>query len=105
MMKRAATLLFFLVLAWALPALADAEVVVQVRAPGGGTGEATVTLTPEGGGEARSCTTRNGTCRISGVPSGRYVVTAQPIGAGQPPVPRPVLIPPSGQVTVSVPLR
>lgn len=86
-------------------AFAQAAVVVQVRTVSGAPGEATVTLTPEGDGAPQSCTTRNGTCRIASVPAGRYVVTAQPIGPGRPPLPRPLPIPPADEVTVSVTLR
>ena len=87
-------------------ALAQAAVVVQVRNASGDPAEATVTLTPEGGGAGPvSCRTTRGSCRIPGVPAGRYVVTAQPIAEGQPPIPRPIPIPPGGEVTVSVTLR
>jgi hypothetical protein len=92
-------------LAFAGIASAQAAVVVQVRTASGDPGEARVTLTPEGGAAPHSCTTRNGTCRIANVPAGRYVVTAQPIGAGQPPLPRTLPIPPADEVTVSVTLR
>lgn len=93
------------VLAIAGLAFAQAAVVVQVRTASGDPGEARVTLTPEGGGSPHSCTTRNGTCRIASVPAGRYVVTAQPMGSGRPPLPRPLPIPPADEVTVSVTLR
>jgi hypothetical protein len=87
-------------------AYAQATVVVQVRTAGGEPGQATVTLTPQdGGGSPHSCRATDGSCRISGVPAGRYVVTAQPIAEGRPPIPRPVPIPPRGEVTVSVTLR
>ena len=98
----------FVCIALAVPAataLAQAAVTVQVRNAEGQRAEAVVSLTPEGGGTPRSCRTRNGTCRIGGVPGGRYVVTAQPISGGEPPIARPVPIPPGGEVTVSVTLR
>lgn len=86
-------------------ALAQAAVVVRVRTADGHPGEATVTLTPQGDGAPRSCRTSEGTCRITGVPSGRYVVTAEPLAGGRAPIPRPLPIPPSGEVMVSVTLR
>ena len=93
------------ILVWAAPAFADTEVVIRVTAPGGGTAEATVTLTPEQGGQAYSCQTSSGTCRIHNVPAGRFVVTARPSGQGESPLPRVVPIPPNTEVTVSVALR
>ncbi len=90
-------------LALASLALAQAAVVVHVRTADGRPGEARVTLTPEGGGAAHSCTTSGGTCRMP-VAAGRYVVTAQPTAGGRAPIPRPLPIPPSGEVTVSVTL-
>ncbi len=86
-------------------AQAQAAVVVRVRTVDGAPGEATVTLSPQGDGAPRSCRTVEGTCRIEGVPAGRYVVTAEPIAGGRAPIPRPLPIPPSGEVTVSVTLR
>ena len=97
----------FLVLTLAAAvAVAQATVLVQVRDASGQPAEATVTLTPEGSGTGPvSCRTSGGTCRIPRVPAGRYVVTAQPLGSGRPPIPRPVPIPPANEVTVSVTLR
>jgi hypothetical protein len=86
-------------------AYAQAAVVVQVRTAQGEPAEATVTLTPQEGGGRHSCRTTDGTCRMSNVPAGRYVVTAQPISGGRAPIPRPIPIPPGGEVTVSVTLR
>ena len=100
----AAALVFALLLP-ALPAFADATVVVRVRGIEGAAAEATVTLTPDAGGAAQSCRTTGGTCRIAGVSSGRYIVTARPTTEGESPLPRPVAIPASGEVTVSVTLR
>ncbi len=85
-------------------ALADANVVVEVRSAAGEEAEGVVTLTPRGQGEALSCTLRVGSCRIVGVPGGRYVVTFAP-AEGQPPAPRNVMIPPSGEVRLSVSTR
>jgi hypothetical protein len=86
-------------------ALAQARVQVRVRTADGGPGEARVTLTPEGGGAPHSCRTTGGACSMEGLASGRYVVTAEPLAGGRAPIPRPVLIPPAGEVTVSVTLR
>jgi hypothetical protein len=96
---------FLLVLAVAAVAFAQTLVVVRVRTADGRPAEAEVTLTPEGGGSPRSCRTSQGTCRISNVTSGRYVVTAAPTGGeGRPPIARPVPVPPVGEVTISVTL-
>lgn len=104
-----ATILAFLsllsVLAMAAVAVAQTGVLVRVRTADGGPGEAQVTLTPEGGGAPHSCRTTRGSCRIASVPPGTYVVTAQPTSGGEAPIPRPVPIPPSTEVTISVTLR
>lgn len=99
-----AALAFVTVLGLAAVALAQTTVVIHVRTVNGSPGEARVTLTPEGGGAPHACTTSGGTCRMP-VPPGTYVVTAEPTGGGQPPIPRPVPIPPTSEVTVSVTLR
>lgn len=105
-MKRKLTLLAFLLsVPFASFVHAQATILVQVHGAEGSPGEATVTLTPEGGGNAYSCRTTNGTCRLPSVPAGRYVVTAQPISGGRAPIARPIPIPPRGDVTVSVTLR
>lgn len=80
-------------------ALAQTRVRVQVRG-----GEANVTLTAESGGRRYSCRTEGGQCELEGVASGRYVATAEPIGEGRAPVPRPVMVAGSGS-TVTVHLR
>jgi hypothetical protein len=85
-------------------ALAQTQVVILVRTAGGQPGEAHVTLTPEGGGSPRSCRTSNGTCRMASVPPGRYVVTAEPLAGGRAPIARPVPVPPTQEVTISVTL-
>lgn len=101
-----APLLFVALTLVAAVAAAQAAVVVQVRDVSGAPAEATVTLTPEDSGTGPvSCRTSRGTCRIPDVPAGRYIVTAQPIASGRSPIPRPVPIPPGGEVTVSVTLR
>jgi hypothetical protein len=101
-----AALLALAVLAVAAVAMAQsATIIVQVRTSDGSPGEATVTLTPEQGGAAHSCRTSSGTCRLSGLPVGRYVVTAQPSGGGEGPVARVVPVPPAGEMTVAVRLR
>lgn len=86
-------------------ASAQTRVVVQVRTAGGTPGEATVTLTPEGGGASHSCRTSDGTCQLSNVPAGMYVVTARPTAEGEAPSPRTVPVVPAGEVTISVTLR
>ena len=94
------------VLLTAAAARAQATVIVQVRTAEGEPGRATVVLSPqEGDGASHRCRAVDGRCRIPGVPAGRYVVTARPLGEGRPPIPRPVPIPPDGEVTVSVTLR
>ncbi len=98
-----AALVLTAVLGIAAAALAQTTVVVHVRIASGAPGEARVTLTPEGGGAPHACTTSGGTCRMP-VPPGRYVVTAEPTGGGHAPIPRPVPIPPTSEVTVSVTL-
>lgn len=96
----------FVMLAATAVALAQAVVVVQVRTAAGQPGEAVVTLTPEGSqGAPHTCRTRAGTCRLSNVPPGMYVVTAEPTAGGQAPVPRRVPVVAGGEVTISVTLR
>ena len=80
-------------------AFAQTRVHVQVRG-----GEANVVLTAESGGQRYTCRTQGGACDIEGVASGRYVATAEPIGEGRAPVPRPVMVAGSGS-TVTVHLR
>ena len=67
-------------------------------------GEANVILTAESGGQRYTCRTEGGECDIEGVATGRYVATAEPIGEGRAPVPRPVMVAGSGS-TVTVHLR
>jgi hypothetical protein len=80
---------------------ADALVVVEVRSPEGEPKEGQVTLAPVGDGETHGCETREGRCRIEGVPGGRYRVTLDP-KEGEPPPPKTVMIPPSGRVSLIV---
>lgn len=101
----AAVLTALATLCLAAPALAQGGVAVSVRTVDGASADATVTLTPEGGGRAHSCRTREGACQISGVPAGTYIVTAEPAGPGRAPLPRSVPVLPSGQVRLSVTLR
>lgn len=80
----------------AAPAIAQStsRVHVVVTDRDGGPSDARVTLTPQSGdGEAHTCETRNGTCDLSSVPVGRYVVTATPSGEGRSPLPRVVPVP------------
>jgi hypothetical protein len=101
----AATMIFIAAMLVAAVAFAQTTVLVQVRGPNGTAAEAVVTLTPQGGGAPHSCRTSSGACRISGVPEGTYVVTAEPISGGRAPIPRPVPVPPGTEVTVHVSLR
>lgn len=107
MRPRLAASLFVLaaLVATASLALAQAAVSVNVRKADGSAGEATVRLTASDGGRTFSCRTDGGRCTISGVPGGRFVVTAEPRGEGQRPAPHPILIPPSGDVSVVVTLQ
>lgn len=89
----------------ARPALAEALVVVEVRTAEGEPADGRVVLRPRGGdGREHSCTTSNGSCRITGVPGGRYVVTFEP-ASGPAPAPRNAMIPPEGTVTLRVAAR
>lgn len=92
------------VLLLAAVAMAQTVVVVNVRTVDRRPADAAVTLTPEGGGSPHGCRATRGTCRIASVPPGRYVVTAQPAGEGNPPIPRVVVVPPNTEVTISVTL-
>lgn len=92
------------VLLAAVVAMAQTVVIVNVRTVDRRPGEAVVSLTPEGGGAPHSCRATAGQCRIASVPAGRYVVTAQPTGEGNPPIPRVVVVPPNTEVTISVTL-
>ncbi|MGF1465033.1 MAG: carboxypeptidase-like regulatory domain-containing protein [Sandaracinaceae bacterium] len=93
-----------LLLSAAALGLAQATVNVQVRRSSGGAGEAVVRLAAEAGGRTFQCRTREGRCRIGGVPGGAYVVTAEPTDGGERPRPRSVLIPPTGDTELIVTL-
>lgn len=86
----------------AAPAAASADpvVVVRVRRAGEDGGEATVTLRDANGTEHR-CSTEEGTCRMEGVPPGRFTVTTVSEAGEQMPQ-RSVVIPPDGKVTLVV---
>jgi hypothetical protein len=100
----AAAAAFAAIALFAVPAAADSTAIVHVRTLGGDDAEAIVTLTPVGGGAPLSCRTARGTCRINGVRGGNYIVTADPVSGGEAPVPRRLLLPPSGEVAVHVTL-
>jgi hypothetical protein len=85
-------------------AYAQAQVVVEVRTPGGETADGQVTLMRQDDGRTFSCTTHNGTCRIDGVPGGLYMAILQPSQGERPPT-RQVMIPPSGNATLHVSTR
>ena len=87
------SLFLFLILASSASAQAGATVEVTVTGADGSPSEAEVTLSPRGGGPARSCQTREGRCSIAGVPTGRYVVRATPRGAGAAPLAQVVWVP------------
>ncbi|MBX3271278.1 MAG: carboxypeptidase regulatory-like domain-containing protein [Sandaracinaceae bacterium] len=55
--------------------------------------DARVILRAQEGGAAYECVTRNGSCTISNVAPGQYVVSATPSGEGRAPVPRVVPVP------------
>ncbi|MCU0674221.1 MAG: hypothetical protein MUE69_15660 [Myxococcota bacterium] len=88
----------------ASPAFADALVVVEVRGPDGTVRDGQVTLRPASGGAPHSCQTTHGTCRITDVPGGRYVVEFAPASGEAPPT-RTAMIPPDGTVTLHVAAR
>lgn len=103
-MKRLRLLVIAAVSLVASVASAESLVVVHVRSLDGEPADAVVTFTPAGGGAPQSCRTSRGTCRISNVRGGNYIVTAEPVSEGEPPVPRRVLLPPDGEVAVHVTL-
>lgn len=82
-------------------ALAEATVVVEVRNQDRSPADGTVTLTPASGGRSYSCQTSGGRCQIAGVPGGMHTVTFQP-SSGPPSPPRPVMVAPSGNVSLIV---
>ena len=96
----------FVLCGWCfLPALAvaDALVVVEVRADGDAP-EGTVTLRSRSNeGRTFQCRVEDGRCRIDEVPGGRYVVSFRS-RSGASTEPRPAMIPPSGTVTLVVPV-
>ena len=81
-------------------ALADAVVIVTLRAPDGSLVAGTVQLAR---GEARySCTTTGeGRCEMRGVAGGTYLVTVQQPGRPSPKS-KAVMIPPTGEVKLIV---
>lgn len=89
----------FLVWALAFPALADAKVIVQLKAQNGSPADGTVEL--KKGDKKFSCQTSQGRCEISGVPGGMYTVEVKQPGKPSP-KPKEVMIPPSGEATLIV---
>lgn len=85
-----------------VPAHAHADPVVVVQVRRSGEGEADVTLRDANGTE-HHCRTEQGSCRMDGVPPGRFTVTAVGVGGVETPG-RPVMIPPDGKVTLLVAL-
>lgn len=97
----AALVVFTLAISVAPPALADAEVTVELRDADGGAADGDVTLVDKQGAVKASCTTAEGKCQMSGVAGGSYMVKVVP-KQGKPPKPRKVMIPPSGKVSLIV---
>mgnify|MGYP001794133911 CR=1 FL=1 len=97
-----AALAFAFVLAPAGLVHADALVVVQVRAPDGRPVDGRVVL--QGPAGEHACTTRQGECRIEGVPGGRYTARFEP-REGEAPAPTRVVVPPEGRVVLNVAAR
>lgn len=87
------------VLLWPLTASADATVVVRLSPATVGR-EATVILSGPSG-VVGTCRTSQGTCTMRGVPGGRYEVSARS-DDGQETAPRPVMLPPDGEVRLIV---
>lgn len=97
-------LLPFIFVAVPVLALAQAAVRVEVRDSDGTSRDGRVSLTAESGAVA-TCETRGGSCVLTGVAGGRYVLRFEATEGGDPPEPRSVMIPPSGSVTLRVSSR
>jgi len=85
-------------------ALADALVNVEVRSEAGQPVDGVVVLRGRGDGGTYQCTTSAGSCHINNVPGGQYTATFTPTG-GAAQAPRPVMIPPTGTVSLRVAAR
>lgn len=83
---------------------ADALVVVQVRAADGSPVDGRVVLEGAEGQALHECTTREGECRMEGVPGGRYTARFEP-REGESPAPTRVVVPPAGRVVLRVAAR
>ena len=83
-----------------VPAEAQADPVVVVQVRRSGEGEADVTLRDANGTE-HHCRTEQGSCRMDGVPPGRFTVTAIAEG-GEEILGRPVMILSDGKVMLLV---
>lgn len=86
-------ILFLLFVSPSASAQSGTTVEVTVTGADGSATDAEVTLSPRSGGPARSCRTREGRCSISGVATGRYVVSAAPRGEGAAPLARVIWVP------------
>ncbi len=79
-------------------AAAEATVTVQVRSAAGTHPSGSVVLAPRSGGRRFSCTLQAGRCRMRGVPGGRYTAQVRTTKGNSPP--KPVMIPPEGEVSL-----
>jgi len=82
-------------------ASADAVVHVIVRNIDEQPVDGLVKLKPLGDGKNFNCTTVKGTCTMSSVPGGSYIVTFQP-NKGSSTTPRKVMIPPDGSADLHI---
>ena len=93
--------IFLSLAAFATVAVAQAAVNVQVRDLNGQPADGQVTLQSTGGGAAASCTTSSGACILSGVAGGQYRAVFRPQTGSAWPA-QPVMIPPSGSVSLTI---
>ena len=82
-------------------ASADAVVHVIIRNIDERPVDGLVKLKPLDDGKSFSCSTVKGTCTISSVPGGSYIVTFQP-NKGRSTAPRKVMIPPEGEADLHI---
>ncbi len=70
---------------WPVSAWASGSLVISLQDDRSRAVEGTVTATPDGGGQAQSCSTRGGRCTINGLAAGRFRVSANLIRGGMVP--------------------